>query len=84
MKSLIDLCQARRQELREVLDRLPADGSPQTRGDIEAALAAVDGLLTGDLDHVPSVVAADLTKWLESSKYLGAKESREHDAPPAP
>lgn len=75
--SLRELCERRRQELRQALDRLDDDGSPQTRRDIEAALDALDPLLTGDLDQIPPVVAAQLSRWLESSKYLGAKEARE-------
>jgi hypothetical protein len=43
-----------------------------TRGcnDIEHALNAVSGLLTGDLDHIPRVVAAELHTWLESAKHV--------------
>jgi len=42
-----------------------------TRQDIEAALAAIEGLLTGDLDNMPQMVSADLNRWLERNKYLG-------------
>ncbi len=75
--SLRELCETRRQELRQALDRLADDGSPQTRRDIEAALDALDPLLTGDMEQIPPAVAAQLSRWLESSKYLGAKEARE-------
>ena len=72
--SLRELCEMRAQELRQTLGLLPADGPPQTRRDIEAALDALDTLLTGNLDQIPPVVAAQLSRWLESSKYLGSAE----------
>jgi hypothetical protein len=75
--SLRTLCETRQGELRDALGRLAPDGSPQTRHDIEVALEALDGLLTGNLDQIPAVVAAQLSKWITSSKYLGAKETRE-------
>jgi hypothetical protein len=74
--SLREQCEARQKELRAAVDRLDDDGS-RTRRDIEAALGALDELLTGNLDHIPPVVAAQMSKWLESSKYLGVKETRE-------
>ena len=43
----------------------------RSRRDIEAALSEVQGLLTGDLDRIPKVVAAELSKWLEATKYVG-------------
>ncbi|MBL0215402.1 MAG: hypothetical protein IPQ07_16140 [Myxococcales bacterium] len=42
----------------------------RTRRDLESALGAVDGLLTGDLDRIPKVVAIELNTWLEASKHL--------------
>jgi hypothetical protein len=75
--SLLERCEARRLELTEALDHLDDDGAPQTRRDIAAAVDAIDGLLTGDLDQIPQVVAAQMSRWLESSRYLGAKETRE-------
>jgi hypothetical protein len=75
--SLLERCEARRQELTEALDQLDDDGAPQTRRDIAAAVDAIDGLLTGDLDHIPHVVAAQMSRWLEASRHLGAKETRE-------
>ena len=44
----------------------------RSRRDIEAALSEVQGLLTGDLDHIPKVVAAELSRWLETTKNIGA------------
>jgi hypothetical protein len=42
----------------------------RTRGDLEKALGQLTGLLTGDLDHIPRVVAAELSRWLEANKHL--------------
>lgn len=75
--SLRELCEARQKELRAAFDRLADEEGSHTRRDIAAALGALDELLTGDLDHIPPVVASQLSKWLESSKYLGVKETRE-------
>ena len=44
--------------------------SPRVRGELETALGEVAGMLTGDLDHIPRVVAAELNTWLEASKHL--------------
>jgi hypothetical protein len=75
--SLRALCETRQSQMKEALARLAPDGSPQTRQDIELALDALDGLLTGNLDAIPPIVAAQLSRWITSSKYLGAKETRE-------
>jgi hypothetical protein len=75
--SLRVLCETRQAELKDVLEGLPADASPQTRRDIEIALDALGGLLTGNLDQIPPVVAVQLSKWIGSSKYLGAREARD-------
>jgi hypothetical protein len=75
--SLLERCEVRRRELAEALDQLDDDGAPQTRRDIAAAVDAIDGLLTGNRDQIPHVVAARMSRWLESSRYLGAKETRE-------
>lgn len=42
----------------------------RTRADLQSALGRVEGLLTGDLDKIPHVVAADLSTWLEANKHL--------------
>ena len=70
--------QTRRRELQIAASRLPP--THHTRQDIEAALAAVAGLLTGDLEHIPQTVAADLSQWLERNKYLG----EQHGPAPTP
>jgi hypothetical protein len=60
--------EARKQELELALAKLgPED---RARGDIENALNEASGLLTGDLDQIPRVVAVELSKWLESSKHV--------------
>ena len=41
-----------------------------TRVDLEIALAEVEGLLTGNLDHIPKVVSAELSTWLEANKHV--------------
>ncbi len=57
-----------KRSLEEALGRL--DPTDRSRRDIEAALSQVQGLLTGDLDHIPHVVAAELSRWLEATKYI--------------
>lgn len=60
--------EARKQELEQALAKLgPGD---RARVDIEQALSEVSGLLTGDLDRIPRVVAAELSAWLESNKHV--------------
>lgn len=67
--SLITRVEARKRELQIAAASL--DPTNHSRQDIEAALAAVAGMLTGDLDHIPQMVSADLSLWLERNKYLG-------------
>lgn len=61
---------AHKEALEESLAKL--DPNDRSRRDIEAALSELQGLLTGDLDHIPKVVAAELSRWLEATKYVGA------------
>lgn len=68
--------QKRRAELAQALEMLPLEDT-RMRSDIEIALAAVDELLTGDTDHLSSMTAVDLNRWLESNKHLA-------EAPPKP
>ena len=76
--------EARKQELELALAKLgPED---RARGDIEQALNEITSLLTGDLDQIPRVVAAMLSKWLESNKHVnewhpdqGEQEAREEE-----
>ena len=53
---------------------LPQDD--QTRKDIEAALNQVSGLMTGDLDKIPQVVAAEMSRWLEANKHLDERAAK--------
>lgn len=68
--TLVEQVQARRAELTEALTA--KETSPSTRTDIEAAIAALVPMLTGDLANIPDMVSRDLIKWLDTSKYLGA------------
>ncbi|MBA3821327.1 MAG: hypothetical protein H0X17_20760 [Deltaproteobacteria bacterium] len=60
---------ARKQELEVLLGGLPED-ERRERADIEHALGTLESLMTGDLAHVPAVVAVDLNTWLERHKHL--------------
>lgn len=62
---------ARKHELEALLASLPEDDT--SRGDIALALSTIDDLLTGDLHHVPAVVAVDMNRWLERNKHLGER-----------
>jgi hypothetical protein len=75
--SLRKLCETRQEELKAALASMGEDAQPQTRQDIQSALDALDALLTGNLDQIPPVVASQLTKWIDSSKYLGSRELRD-------
>lgn len=66
--------EARKQELELALAKLGADD--RARGDIEHALSEVTGLLTGDLDQIPRVVAAELSTWLEANKHVDEWQPR--------
>jgi hypothetical protein len=60
--------ESRKKELEEALATLgPED---RARYDIEHALNEVSGLLSGDHDEIPRVVAAALNRWLEASKHI--------------
>jgi hypothetical protein len=60
--------ETRKLELEEALTKLPPDD--RSRIEIEHALNELDGLLTGNLDQIPRVVAAELNTWLESNKHV--------------
>jgi hypothetical protein len=62
----------RKGELEALLAGLP-DEDINTRGDIGLALSTINGLLTGDVAHVPAVVAADMNRWLERNKHLAER-----------
>ena len=67
-KSLRSRVEIRKAELETALAKATTDD--RTRGDLELALSQVAGLLTGDLDRIPHVVAAELSAWLEANKHL--------------
>lgn len=46
-----------------------------TRDDIEAALALIGQMLSGDLTNVPAVVMVDMNRWLERTKHLGERSA---------
>jgi len=63
---------ARKAELEASLAALP-DTELDGRRDIDLALATINSLLTGDLENVPPVVAADMNRWLERNKHLAER-----------
>jgi hypothetical protein len=78
-QGLRERVEARKLELETAAAALPE--GDRTRRDLESALSQVQGLLTGDLDNIPHVVAAQLSTWLEASKHL---DERAPAAAPAP
>lgn len=60
--------EARKLELERSLAKLDPDD--RARPDIENALNEISGLLTGNLDQIPRVVAAELSNWLETNKHV--------------
>ena len=68
---------------KEELERAFATLAPDDRGrrDVEGALNEVSGLLTGDLDHIPRVVAMELNNWLEANKHINEWTRTAVDAP---
>jgi cell division septum initiation protein DivIVA len=61
--------QKRKLELERALEKRPA-GDVRARNDINAAVASINALLTGDVDHLSDTTAAELSRLLESSKHL--------------
>ncbi len=71
--------QQRKAELETALSRLqPAD--QRQRDDIELALAAVAGLLTGDVTRLAASTAVDHNRWLERTKHLAETTPTIHSA----
>jgi hypothetical protein len=64
------LVEARHRELELELSAIKK-GAPGKSADLEAALAALKALMTGNLDQIPPTVAQELIQWIETSKYLG-------------
>lgn len=74
--SLAERVLARKAQLEQALQRTSGKDAKEPketveRMAIESALAAVDSLLTGDIEHPSDVVAHDLVNWLERTKNLG-------------
>jgi hypothetical protein len=61
--------QKRKLELELALANLPA-ADLRARNEIDVALTSIDGLLTGDLEHLSRTTAADLSRLLENIKHL--------------
>jgi hypothetical protein len=84
---LVARVMARKLELEALLAALPLEDL-NARGDIGLALSTIADLLTGDLEHVPSVVAVDMNRWLERTKHVAERNTdsapaETSDAPPA-
>ena len=73
--SLVARVVARKAELEGLLDALPED-DVGAQGDLYLALATINDLLTGDLENVPAVVVADMSRWLERHEHLRAAEDQ--------
>jgi len=73
-ESLRARVQQREAELEAAIATATTD--PRVRRELELALGEVRGLLTGDLDRIPKVVAVELNTWLEASKHLDEHHPR--------
>jgi hypothetical protein len=73
--------EARKQELELALAKLGPDD--RARNDIEHALNEISGLLTGDLDQIPKVVASELSNWLEANKHVDEWQRRKREPHPS-
>lgn len=76
---IVNRVMARKEELERLLETVPEHD--RTRDDIALALSTIEPLLTGDLAHVPAVVAADMNRWLERNKHVGESSVGEVAAP---
>ena len=65
----------RKLELEKLLADLPAD-EQRVRQELRTALTSVKTLLTGDAAHLTTATAAELNRWLESSKHLDEKAAK--------
>jgi hypothetical protein len=72
--------QARQQELATALAAVPDDNG-HLHAEITLALDTVHSLLSGDLQNIPPVVAADMNRWLERNKHV-AETAAAPIAPP--
>lgn len=69
---MVERVMQRKAELEALLGGLAKDDTG-TRNDIEAALAALVQLTSGDLENVPTMVTVDMNRWLERTKHLGER-----------
>jgi hypothetical protein len=69
---MVERVLARKAELEAALALVP-ETDVRGREPIELALSTIEGLLTGDLKNVPSVVASDMNLWLERHKHLAER-----------
>jgi len=67
-KSLRRRVEIRKVEIESAIAKASTD--KRVRGELEIALGELDQLLSGDLDHIPKVVAAELSTWLEANKHI--------------
>ena len=72
--------QARQQELATALAAVPDDNG-HLHAEITLALDTVHNLLSGDLQNVPAVVAADMNRWLERNKHVAEVAGAPAEAP---
>ena len=71
---------ARQQELATALAAVPDDNG-HLHAEITLALDTVHNLLSGDLQNIPSVVAADMNRWLERNKHVAESAGAPADPP---
>ena len=71
-QAILHRVEARKKDLEATLARAPNDPvrEPSHAASVEAAISALDGLLSGDLTNINPATAAELNQWLESSKHL--------------
>jgi len=67
-KGLRSRVEIRKAEIESAIAKTGTD--KRVRGELEIALGELDQLLSGDLDHIPKVVAAELSTWLEANKHI--------------
>ncbi len=65
------VCETRLRELVDALTALDEHADDTVRAHLESAVDAVSGLLTGDLDRIPPVIALQLCEWIRTSRHLG-------------
>lgn len=63
---------ARRDELVKIQGALAKDRKTEAN-DLQLAIDTVNGLLTGDTEHLTETTASDLNRWLEETKHLGER-----------